>query len=93
MVRVENGVVLYTPYGEEEIPIGNIENAEVFDDYLSLGGHGFPLERFAELERAFKELYPNGKPVPEVPQVNPQLSLEERVQLLQATVDSMIMGV
>ncbi len=61
MVRIDNGVVLYTPYGEEEREIGNIEDAEVFEGYMSLGGHGIPFERFPELKIEWDILYPNGK--------------------------------
>lgn len=61
MVRIDNGVVLYTPYGEEEREIGSIEDAEVFEGYMSLGGHGIPLERFPEIQTAWQALYPNGK--------------------------------
>lgn len=62
MVRIDNSVVLYTPYGEVEREIGNIEDAEVFEGYMSLGGHGIPLERFSEIQTAWQALYPNGKP-------------------------------
>lgn len=65
MLRLENGVIYFTPYGEEEREVGNLVDGEVEEGYLSLGGHGFPLEKFPEIQTAWDELYPNGKPKPE----------------------------
>ena len=76
MVRIENGVVYYTPYGEEERDIGLLADAEASEGYMSIGGHGFPLDHFKELQTAWDELYPNGKPV-EVVESLPQPSTED----------------
>lgn len=65
MLRVENGVVFYTPFGEEEIEVGNLADGEVEEGYLSIGSHSFPLEKFPDIQAVWGELYPNGKPKPE----------------------------
>lgn len=65
MLRFENGVVLYTPYDEEERVVGNLADGEVEEGYLSIGSHSFPLEKFPDIQTAWGELYPNGKPKPE----------------------------
>ena len=66
MLRLENGVIYFTPYGEEERAVGNLADAEVNEGYLSIGSYGFPLEKFPDIQTAWGELYPEGKPMPVV---------------------------
>lgn len=66
MVRVESGIFYFTFYGENEIEIGQLSEAEISEDYLTLNGYAFPLQSYPELKDEWDALYPNGKPVLEI---------------------------
>lgn len=89
MLRLENGVIYFTPYGEEERAVGNLADGEVEAGYLSLGVHGFPLDNFPEIQTEWDKLYPNGKPMPTIEcQPNPNLTDQQLSDIIKFALEN-----